>query len=234
MQLTELRCKNCGAPLKPENVSVQLAIARCPHCDALFALGHTSHSPAAAAAVERLPVPMPKRFQVTDLGNRLEITHSWFTPLLFFLVFFCIVWNGFMIVWHLIAIFSGFWLMSLFGMLHTAVGVGLTYATLAGFINRTVIRVDQGMLEIAHGPLPWPGNKSLPAYEIEQVYCQETVHHGKNGTSRTYSVQLILKGNRRETLVKNLTDCDQAIYIEQELERFLNIEDRPVRGELPR
>ena len=52
-------------------------------------------------------------------------------------------------------------------------------------------------------------------------------------SSVTYSVQLVKDGGQ-QALVKGLTDSQQALYIEQELERFLKIEDRPVRGELSR
>ncbi len=235
VKLIELRCKSCGAPLNPENVSAQLAIARCPHCDAVFAIADPSREqgPSSDRAGPRQPVPMPKRIEVLDLGSSLEIRRSWFSPVLFFLVFFCIFWNGFMVVWHVMAIASGAWFMSCFGLLHTAVGVALAYGTIAGFVNRTVIRVGQGILEVRHGPLPWAGNKTFPADEITQLYCKEHVQHGKNGPSVAYSVELILN-NGRETLVKGLNECEQALYVEQELERFLRIEDKPVRGELPR
>jgi hypothetical protein len=235
MKLIELCCQNCGASLQPEDISLQLFVARCPHCAAVFAI--TDPARGASSARERLSVrervPMPPRVEVLDLGNSLEIRRSWFTPVLFFLVFFCIFWNGFMIVWHVMAISMGAWFMSVFGLLHTAVGIGLAYGTFAGFVNRTVIRVGQGMLEVRHGPLPWLGNKTLPAHEVQQLYCQEHVHRNKNGTSVTYSVELI-RNSGRETLVKGLSECDQALFIEQELERFLKIEDQPVRGELER
>jgi hypothetical protein len=235
MKLVELCCKNCGASLQPENVSLQLFVARCPHCGAVFAVADPSRGEPATGEQRspRLRVPRPPRVELLDLGNSLEIRRSWFSPTLFFLLFFCIFWNGFMIVWHVMAISMGAWFMSLFGLLHTAVGIGVAYGTLAGFVNQTVIRVGQGLLEVQHGPLPWLGNKTLTAHEIKQLYCQEHTHHGKNGTSVTYSVELIRNGER-ETLLKGLNECDQALFVEQELERFLKIEDQPVRGELAR
>jgi hypothetical protein len=232
MKLIELCCKNCGASLKPENVSAALAIARCPHCDAVFAIALPATGDRTDAP-PRLRVAMPRRFEVLDLGNSLEIKRSWFNPALFFLVFFCVFWNGFMVVWHGIAISTGAWFMSCFGLIHTAVGIGLAYGTIAGFVNQTVIRVGQGLLEVRHGPLPWLGNKGFPVHQIKQLYCKEHVHHGKNGSSTNYSVEMMLDSGR-ETLVQNLPECEQAIYLEQELERFLKIEDQPVRGELPR
>ena len=51
-----------------------------------------------------------------DLGTTLEIRRRWFTAAVLFLVFFCVFWNGFMIVWHGMAFASGAWFMSLFGL----------------------------------------------------------------------------------------------------------------------
>jgi len=42
-------------------------------------------------------------------------------------VFFCLGWDGFLIVWHGIAIASLMWFMSLFALIHTTVGIVLTY-----------------------------------------------------------------------------------------------------------
>ena len=200
MKLVELRCKNCGALLKPDNVVERLAMARCDHCDAVFAI----EAPAPAGRVEPSPqrgdVPLPKGFTVNDFGNTLEITRRWFSPVFFFLVVFCVFWNGFMVVWHGIALSMGAWFMSLFGLIHTAVGIGLIYATISGLVNRTVFRVGRGTLEVRHEPLPWPGNKTLAANRIEQLYSKEKIRHGKNGVNYAYTVQAVMADGRRETL----------------------------------
>lgn len=235
MELRELHCQSCGAPLDPDQVVERLAMARCSHCGAVFAL--ETLRPATAAAgpsrKNRPKVPLPPGMQMQDFGSSLEITRRWFHPALFFAVFFCIVWNGFMIVWHTMALSHGAWFMSCFGLLHTAVGVAILYGTLAGFLNTTVIRVQQGLLEVRSGPLPWPGNKTLPADELEQIYCQEHVSRNKNGSQTSYQVLCLRRGNVRETLLKGCSSAEQALFIEQELERFLHLEDRPITGELP-
>ena len=232
MELKELRCKSCGAPLAPENVVERLNMARCGHCGAVFAVERTE--PQAGTRRDRPQVPLPKGMEVVDLGSSFEIRRRWFSPVFLFLVFFCLFWNGFMIVWHGIALSQGLWFMSCFGLIHTAVGVALLYYTVAGFVNTTVVRVAQGLIEVQHGPLPWPGNKSLEAHEVEQSYCREQVNRNKNGSQCTYEVMVLRRDNVRDTLVKGLTDPDQALYIEQELERYLRIADQPIAGELQR
>jgi hypothetical protein len=252
MELIELKCKSCGATLNPENIVPRLAMARCDHCGAVFALSGVPWSGARekAESIERPQVPMPKGIRVQAFGDSLEITRRWYNHGFLFLAFFCLMWNGFMIVWHVIALSMGAWFMSLFGLLHTAVGIGLAYFTGAGFLNRTVIRARRGLIEVTSGPVPWPGNLTLSTDDLEQLYCTEKVRQGKNGTSCSYEIHAITSGppdsftwgsrsapspgKVRKTLLKGLTDAEQALFIEQQLERFLGIEDKPVRGEIPR
>ena len=233
MELKALRCKNCGATISPENVVERLAMARCDHCGSVFAV---SGLPTPASGAEeprpRVKVPMPRGIRVEELGSSLEIRRRWFGPAFVFLAFFCVFWNGFMIVWHAMALSMGAWFMSLFGLLHTAVGVGLAWFTLAGLLNTTTIRARRGLIEITSGPIPWWGNANVSTDELDQLYCKERISHSKNGTNYSYQVLAVTKTNVRQTLVKGLTEADQALFIEQELERFLDIKDRPVRGEI--
>ena len=235
MELKELRCKSCGATISVDNFVERLAMARCGHCGAVFSV---SGLPTAAGGTQepqpRVKVPMPRGIRVEEFGSSLEIRRRWFSAMFIFLAFFCVFWNGFMIVWHTMALSSGAWFMSLFGLLHTAVGVGLAWFTLAGFLNTTTIRARRGLIEITSGPIPCGGNATLSTDDLDQLYCKERVSHSKNGTNYSYQVLAVTKANVRKTLLKGLSEADQALFIEQELERFLGIKDRSVRGEMPR
>ncbi|MBX3741388.1 MAG: hypothetical protein KF712_10385 [Akkermansiaceae bacterium] len=225
--LVELKCNNCGSQLKPEDISPQLSAARCHHCNALFAL------PAAAGGrtIGRPDVALPRGMSIEERMDGLTITRRWLEAKVWFLLFFAVFWNGFMIVWNVISLSQGIWMMSVFGLLHTGVGLFLIYLVLAMFLNTTTVKVTYDAVETRSGPLPWKGNKTIPKHEVEQFYCTEKVQHSKNGSSVTYKVEAVLKGNRRETLVQGITHHDQALYIEQQLERHLGIRDVSVAGE---
>lgn len=228
-QLVELKCRNCGSQLDPEDISPQLAAARCRHCNALFAIPTTVKEE--KPEIPRPEVGLPKNFQVSRKGPDLVITRRWFSPAAFGLLFFAIIWNGFMIVWHTIALSQGVWFMSLFGLIHTAVGIGVAYTVAGMFLNSTVIQAGPSGIGVRHGPLPWKGNKQLARNQVEQLYCQEKVRRGKNGTSTAYLLVAVTPGNRRENLLKNITEVEQAIYLEQQIERHLGIKDARVAGE---
>ena len=134
MDMTEIKCKNCGAPIEEENIVMRLSMARCSHCNSIFSIDHTSDSKDNSKK-ERPDVPMPEKIKISHKEGKLEISYRWFNFIFIFLIFFCIIWDGFMVVWHTMSLTSGAWYMSLFGLLHTAVGIGLTYYTIAGFFN---------------------------------------------------------------------------------------------------
>lgn len=225
-ELVELKCSNCGSPLDPADISPQIAAARCRHCNSLFAIPATT-----AKSIPRGEVELPKYMEITNDAGDLLITRRWFTHTVWFLVFFCVFWNGFLVVWHTIALTQGQWFMSAFALLHTAVGIGLLYFVLATFLNRTVIRAGHGALEVTHGPIPWRGNQRLDATRLTQLFVREKITHGKNGARTTYEVEAIFTENHRRTLLKSLSSADQAIFIEQQLEKHLNITDQRVEGE---
>lgn len=227
--LVELKCKNCGSNLAPADFSPQLMAARCPHCQALFAITGTGDR-----TIARPEVALPKSFQIQCTPQSLAISRRWFGLHAFLLLFFAIIWNGFMVVWHTISLTQGLWFMSAFGLIHTAVGIFLIYYVLALFLNSTVVRASNQTLEVKSGPLPWKGDKFLTSSEVEQLYCIEKISHGKDGASTNYRVEAVLRGNRRQTLINGLTHPDHALYIEQQLEHFLKISDTPVAGEYGR
>jgi len=226
-----LDCPHCRRSISPGDINVQTSIAKCSSCGAVF--GWTDLVGGAQTAARKPAVEMPKRFSVALEGADLVITHRWFSAIFVFLLFFCLLWNGFLALWYFLAFMKGGpLLMKLFPVLHVALGIGLAYFTLAGFVNRTVIRVGSGTLSIRHWPLPWPGNKVLSWTDVEQLFCEEKVSRGRSGVSVAYQVSAVMRGGSRVKLVSGLPSPEQALFIEQRVEGALGIKDRPVLGEL--
>jgi len=124
-------------------------------------------------------------------------------------------------------------MVKLFPIGHVLVGLCLTYFTIACFFNTTKLHIGQDSLTIHHSPLPWFGNQEHLLGDIQQLYCTEHYHHSKNGGGHTtYRVNAILSNGRKTKLLSGLTELDQALYIEQEVEHNLGIKDQKVKGEM--
>src|SRR5262249_46570692 len=146
------------------------------------------------AARERPRVPMPSGFKVDDTGVGLWITRRWFSGAFIFLAFFCVAWDSFLVFWYTMAFGANApWIFKVFPIIHLAVGVSLTYFTLAGFVNHTTIHVDGEDLTVRHMPLPWFGNHRLPLRQLDQLYSQQEVNRNRNGPSYSYKVNAVTK-----------------------------------------
>jgi len=246
-----LKCPTCGAQIRAIDMNLSTMYARCRECQSLVDLeAAPSAAPAlrdsiagavlmpdgslAAAPAPPLPVPLPDRLTVHTAGGALRIERRWYTWIALFLVLFCMIWFGFLSFWYLMAFSTGAWVLILFPLLHVAAGLFLAYTTAAMFVNTTEVVVADGVLTVRHGPLPWLGNQQIATATLEQLYCEEHVSRTRNGTTITYSVRARSKDGRMVKLVTGLPERDQAMYIEQEIERHLGIADRPVSGQLRR
>lgn len=222
----QLDCKTCGTPIPAENINLDRAIAKCTNCNAVFSFADRFP----AATPPKLKVDRPENIQVTRSTNELTIVRKWFGPIFFFFAFFSVFWNGITWTFVLIAISTGNYSMLAFISLHLVVGLGVLYYTAALLLNSTEIRVGRRYLSVKNSPLPFPGNCTVPVGRIEQVYCKEKISRGRN-RSVTYEIYAIAEQDRRQDIIKGLPSAEEAVFLEQEIERFLGIEDRPVRGE---
>lgn len=231
-----IHCPQCRSKVLADDLNMQALAGMCRSCHAVFSI--LDQLPAGdpvreAAPAARAEVPMPGKFKLERAGSDFVIVWDWKTPAMWFLVLFCIFWDGFLLFWYSMAFGTDSPLIvKIFPLIHVAVGLGLTYFVVCMFVNRTFVGVAGGNLTVTHTPLPWPGNRVMPAADIEQLYCFERVHRGKNGTSITYEVNAVDRGGRKVKLVGGLQEAEQALFLEQEIERALGIADRRVPGEL--
>ena len=181
-----------------------------------------------------LAIPLPDHIQLTNEGGNLVLDVRWFRPYHLMMLLFTVFWCGFLVFWYSQVLRSpsapsmALW----FPLIHVAVGVGMAYGTVAGFVNHTRITVGGGAVDVRIGPVPWPGAKRVEAHEITQVFGEEVRTNTRSGTSFSYRVNVITPQNQKLRLVSGLAGSDLALYIEQEIEKALGITDRKVPGEL--
>lgn len=181
-----------------------------------------------------MDIGLPEHISLQDHGNYLEITRRWFSWQIIFTTVFAVFWDAFLVMWYATAFSQkGAPLMALlFPLLHVAVGVGISYFALAGWVNRTRILVSREDLAIRHGPLPWLGGQELKSASLRQLYSKEVVSYSKNGRSVQYQLHAITQEGRNLKLLSGLHSSEQALYIEQQIEKYLGIRDEAVKGEI--
>jgi hypothetical protein len=181
----------------------------------------------------RRKVPRPGSIQYSESPEGIRLARRWFTPGLIFLLFFCIVWDGFLVFWYSMAIGGagppGFfsWIFILFPICHVAVGIGLTYFVIAGFLNRTLIDVSRDELRVWHGPVPWKGNVRLDVERIDQLYCSFT--QSSKG-AQSFGVNVLLKDGRQLKLCSMLSSADEGRYLVRAIEDYLGLQHSPGAG----
>lgn len=251
----QLHCPTCSKTVDANDVNLDRMVAKCRGCHAVFDFSDQLEDQKREQGqrplkLARREVPLPEGLAVVwndgggfgGLGYRasaakhrdVTIVRRWFSPLKHLpMLLFALVWNGFMVFWYTMAAGGGApFLFFVFPIIHVAVGVGMAYGALTGLLNRTTVAVEGGKLSIRHHPLPWPGNREVPVDSLEQLYCTENVHRGKNGTTFSYDLKAALKDGTSTVLVKKIPEAEQALYIEQAVEDALDIIDVAMPGEI--
>jgi hypothetical protein len=251
-------CPSCGEMLRSEDMNLDQMVGKCRRCHALvnlrdFVPQQGSAESAGLANRPRPVVPQPHQLTVEDSGTQLRIFWPWFSGSAVFLIFFCIAWDSFLIFWYyqVLAGPGNNWLMIVFPIAHVAVGVWLTYFTLASLVNRTEIVVDHETLRVRHRPFPWPGSVVLPVEQIAQLYVgarcvrqpskpddQSSEQESESESCEAepdsgYDLNALLHDGTARKLL-SLSEPEMAMFIEQAIEKFLGLGDQPVAGELPR
>jgi hypothetical protein len=113
-----------------------------------------------------------------------------------------------------------------FGMLF----LGSLYAILVSLLNKTAVEISGRRLEAGSGPVPYRRRQSIDLASVRQVYvAQVGVRH------RALKVCVLTQHGTHVTLwqpeMRWFEDGQLALYLEQEIERFLGIPDEVVRGE---
>lgn len=231
-----MKCRNCGAALEADRIDRRLGVVSCAHCGGLHALATASGAAAAdavaageggalAAPAERPVAPRPRGFEVRGEGGAREIRWREGSAVS------GIVLAAFAVAWVAMTVSGGF-------LVATPVALLILYYAAVRAFNRNRLRVDGARLELDRGPLPWPGGKRVPRAEIAQVFARETLSrvHGQDDgrrqvqVRRRYRVAAMTPDGRRLRLVGGLDTPDQALWLEQEIERTLGIDDRAVAG----
>jgi hypothetical protein len=222
-------CPSCRVPVAADGVDLATGLASCRGCGNVFRFD-TAPELAAAPARARPRVEQPANVAVSEAGGELTIQYRWFSLKHVIMAFVCLLWDGFLVRWYSETLAAGDVIMSLIPVFHVAVGLAITYSTLAGLVNTSTLRIDGQRLSVHHHPLPWRGNTELAAHDVMQLYCEP-----KRSRARglyTYALGALLRDGRRTILLSGISSADLPLFLEERAERWMKIVDQPVAGEL--
>lgn len=221
----EVHCGSCQAIVGPANIDVQRELATCTRCGRLTDLRSPPEAPAQArpAPVKRRarpPVQLPVGMSMTTMPDKLVIRRRWLRQKHWFLL--CIMGGaGAYVAYLWTTLEPSVWLI-----LGTLFVLSWNYNLAAMFLNSTAISAAADGVSVQHGPLPslFARNAAAAKSQIEQLYV---VTFGA-----AFAVEAKLVSGPPLRLVAPLITADQAMFVEQTLERALGITDFAVEGEL--
>ena len=167
------------------------------------------------APAERPPDTKIEILNTPGVRFLARVSPAGFSAVTGFLALFTTFWCGFMVVWNLIGIFTGAWVMVGFGVLHDLVGLFLLYRVLWSLVGREQIRAEDGQF-----------------VRVKRIFCLKTTktfawEHvddftfgAKSTSNRRSSVALkMISGSKRVRLAANAQTADQR-WLRTELRKF--------------
>lgn len=235
-RMIALKCPSCNGPLEVPDDRERFF---CQFCGSPVVLaealgrGESGRTPRTLDPSE-VRVAIPEHIHIQNLGDELTISYRWFRWGVLFLIPFCIAWNAFLIGWYAMAgqmqempgpmriIFL------VFPLGHVAVGLGLIYAVLTMLFNRTTIRIRHGAMDIRHGPIFFPGNRTISVDDLDQLYCRsEHRRSSKGGSQTTHTLHARLKNGAAVKLLSCTEGGDVLRAVEHLVEQHLGIRNEP-------
>ncbi len=235
MSDVDITCRRCGARIRADDVNIETMAANCRSCDAVFSIAAQFALADKPAPIARLDVPRPRCFTVEHLDDALRISWRGSKVGGIILLLVTLIWNGFAYVWISLAFSSaGHAAFALAAIPHVLIGLWLARLSLSNLLNTTRVEASASGLSVYDTPIPASKDLSIPRDSLRQLYCVEPGNHSRRGPSGSCDLWAIKADGSSIAVLKSLADPEQALYIEQELERYLGIKDEPVDGELPR
>ncbi len=228
----KVTCDHCHKEVKTENIDLKKGTAKCTDCNNIFDCRSQLQT---EIDYRRDTIELPRNIKLKKDERHLVIEYRWLSSQLIYLAPFCLCWDAAFIIWYRVGFISTESLLaSAYLLFHVVFGIALTYYCIAGFLNRTIISVTEGILRVVDTPLTFFRKISISLEELDQLYARERIHRGKKLSWSSYEVHAILKPEKTIRLATGLNTAEQALYIEQVVEDHLEIRDRPVEGEIAR
>lgn len=215
-------CPSCDEDVPSDNLNLQHKIAKCASCDVLFSIEEEVESIKVTKETKQ-EIFRPEGIDLFFYKDDLEISVQQHIQ---GIDAFGIVILPLLALLTIAVYFFGKTSISAFFPIVSSLGA--SYFLYKGFNyskNKSYIDINDQSLSIKSRPKNFKKDKTYAADEIDQLYLK----HATDG-SGYYSIHMIintLEGQKHEKLL-TVNTISKAKYLEQEIERYLNIEDRAI------
>ena len=216
----KVHCPSCEEEVNSDDLNLQNSLAKCASCNVIFSIEEEVESVKTKKEMKQ-EIFRPEGIDLFHYNDDLDITIQQhiqgldaagliFLPTLAFFAFILHFAKGIPLYYPIIFTLGALYFI---------------YRALNYSKNKTYIDINNRSLNIKSRPRNFKKDKSFDADEIDQLY----VRHAVDG-SGYYSIYMIinsLEGQKHEKLI-SVNTLSKAKYLEQEIERYLNIEHREV------
>ncbi len=224
-------CPMCGGPARFVDIQIDTQSIRCRFCNAEYSAAQLLNEEGRREEPRKrreISLPRPASITIEADPLKLKITRKLPTAEGYAFVGFGVFWS----ILTLNTLASG----GILTLLFLGAGAYLIGHGVYNIVNSTTFHVKRDTMDITHHPLPGI-NKSFNMKGVEQLFVKQhvTTTYSKQGsrTIVTYSLNKVTQRGEFVIVQRHLHQ-DEALYIEQEIERWLKIENLPVRGEFGR
>ncbi len=154
---------------------------------------------------------LPKQMHVKRRYNQVEITYNWFR-----------LSNILITVLAAAVAFGGGYFGDIPFVIRSLIAVLLMYVAIAGWVNKTRILITDQHISVSYFPLPWVGAKTIDTEAVKKLYNQKKTFMSFGG----HAVLIVSDGVEDLKLVGGFVDKKQAVYVQQEIERYLGIDNQ--------
>ncbi len=213
-------CPSCEEEVDADNLNLQNSLAKCGGCNAIFSIEEEVESVKRKKEMKQETL-RPEGIDLFYYKDDLDITiQDHLQGINIFGITFLPVFSVFSILFYFTKGIS-----ISFPIVFTLGALYFIYQVFNNSKNKTYIDINDRFLNIKSRPKNFRKDKTYAADEIDQLYIK--ISADGMGHYTIFMIVNSLEGQKHEKLI-TVNTLSKAKYLEQEIERYLNIEDRKV------
>lgn len=219
-----INCINCGNALVKADLNERLLLIACSHCGTMHDVYKTRHGRTKPFDTDQ--VPIPEKFQVTENGDELHIRfkhQNWAMA--------GIAGVGSFVVGNIV--FGSFFSdVPVLGELEDLVALAIGPVVAGYYVLRKVrIVVRKRTIKLWVAKYLMLKSKNIVIDSVDQLFVRRHTHKTKEGTTYTYSLNVIYQQEKSHELLAGFATAQEALALEHLIERWAGIADVEFVGE---